>query len=138
MSRRQISLSKVYTFSAAHRLHAPQKDEDFNRRIYDKCNNPNGHGHDYYLEVTVRGAVDEQSGMIIPLPALDSAVHSVIDPLEHRHFDLEIDYFKTRRSTGEEIIQFLWQELEKYLGNKLFKIKLWETNNNYFELERKA
>ena len=138
MSQRRISLSKIYSFSAAHRLHVPQKDEDFNRKIYDKCSNPNGHGHDYYLEVSVRGTVDEKSGMLIPLSTLDKAVESVIDPLEHRHLDLEIEYFKTHRSTGEEIIKYLWQELEKYLGNNLFKIKLWETNNNYFELERKG
>ncbi len=137
MNARQVSLSKIYTFSAAHRLHIPQKDETFNRQIYDKCNNPNGHGHDYFLEVTVHGAVDPETGMILPLTQLDHAVHQVIDPLEHRHLDREIPYFKTHRSTGEEIIRYLWQELEKYLGKMLFKIKLWETNNNYFELERK-
>ena len=66
----------------------------------------------------------------------DQAVEKVIAPLDHRHLDHEIDYFKNHRSTGEEIVKYLWQELEKYLGKKLFRLKLWETNNNYFELER--
>ncbi len=132
-----VYLSKTYTFSAAHRLHVPEKDPDFNWQVYDKCNNINGHGHDYYLEITVRGPVDPQTGMVMHLAELDSAVNAVLTQLDHRHLDREIDFFKKHRSTGEEIIQYLWQNLHRYLGNRLFKIKLWETNNNYFELERK-
>jgi len=137
MSQVQVCLSRVYSFSAAHRLHIPEKDQNFNKTIYDKCNNPNGHGHDYFLEVSVKGPVDRCTGMILPLPAFDRIVKDVLAPLEHRHLDQEIPYFKTHRSTGEEIINYLWQALQKHLGNMLFKIKLWETNNNYFELERK-
>lgn len=136
MKKLQVSLSKIFTFSAAHRLHVPEKDQAFNQQIYDKCNNLNGHGHDYYLEVSIKGPVDDKTGMIIPLTEFDQAVEKVITPLDHRHLDHEIDYFKNHRSTGEEIVKYLWQELEKHLGNKLFKLKLWETNNNYFELER--
>ncbi len=138
MKKLKISLTRVYSFSAAHRLHIPDKNSHFNQQIYGKCNNINGHGHDYYLEVTLQGTVNKDIGMIMPLQKFDQGVHQIIDPLEHRHLDIEIDYFKTHRSTGEEIVKYLWQNLEKHFGNKLFKIKLWETNNNYFELERKG
>jgi len=134
----QVSLSRVYRFSAAHRLHAPQMDDEGNARLYDKCNNLNGHGHDYTLEITIRGRIDQETGMIIPLQDIDRAAHSVIDPLDHKHLDMEVGYFRTHRSTGEEIVQYLWDQLQNFLGDKLFKIKLWETNNNYFELERKS
>ncbi len=136
MKKVQVALSKVFSFSAAHRLHVPEKDLAFNQQIYDKCNNLNGHGHDYYLEVSIKGPVNTKTGMIIPLSYFDQAVNSVLMPLDHRHLDHEIEYFKNHRSTGEEIVKYLWQELEKFLGKKLFRLKLWETNNNYFELER--
>ncbi len=134
---KRVAFYRVYTFSAAHRLHIPQKDADFNRKLYDKCNNPHGHGHDYTLEVGLLGTPHPETGMVFPLPEFDRLVHEVIDPLDHRHLNQEIEYFKTHRSTGEEIIRYLWQNLETKFGDKLFRLKLWETNNNYFEMERK-
>ena len=133
---RKVVFYRVFSFSAAHRLNIPARDPLANQALYDKCNNPNGHGHDYILEVALWGEPHPETGMIFPLMEFDRLVHNVVDPLDHKHLNEEIDYFKTHRSTGEEIIQFLWQKLEEKFGEKLFKIKLWETNNNYFELER--
>lgn len=133
----RVAFYRVYRFSAAHRLHIPEYDSAANQALYDKCNNPNGHGHDYTLEVGLWGEPHPETGMVFPLPEFDRLVHEVIDPLDHKHLNEEIDYFKTHRSTGEEIVQFLWRQLEEKFGKKLFRIKLWETNNNYFELERK-
>ena len=133
----QVAFYRVYTFSAAHRLNIPEKEAEANREIFGKCNNPNGHGHDYTLEIGLIGPPDPDTGMVIPLSEFDRLVHEVIDPLDHKHLNEEIEYFKTHRSTGEEIIEYLWQGLNKKFGDKVFRIKLWETNNNYFELERK-
>ncbi len=131
----RVSLSRIYTFSAAHRLHSSALNDDDNRKIYDKCNNLYGHGHDYTLEVTVSGSPQPQTGFILSLQELDSAVLSLIDQLDYRYLDKEVKYFKTVISTGENIIRFLWNEIEKRLpAGCLYQIKLWETNNNYFEI----
>lgn len=129
----EASFSRSYVFSAAHRLHAPQLSDTENRAIYGKCNNPNGHGHNYTLEVTVRGPVDEATGMVIDLVAMDRLVHGVIDRLDHRHLDKEIAAFATRTSTAENIAVFLWDELRPRFEGRLEHIKLWETKNNVFE-----
>ncbi|MGD9486617.1 MAG: 6-carboxytetrahydropterin synthase [Calditrichaceae bacterium] len=131
----EVSLSRSYIFSAAHRLHSSVLSESENIDVYDKCNNFNGHGHDYTLEVTVAGKPNPNTGMIIPLPLLDDSVNSLLKQMDHRHLDMEVGYFNTHISTGEIIIQYLWKELERRIPDgKLYHLKLWETNNNYFEI----
>jgi 6-pyruvoyltetrahydropterin/6-carboxytetrahydropterin synthase len=130
-----VTLSRIYRFSAAHRLHSAALDEHQNQQVFDKCNNPYGHGHDYTLEVTVAGTPDPQTGMIIPLPRLDKIVNDFLMLLEHKHLDREVPYFKDKTSTGENIVQFLWRELDSRLpADMLYHIRLWETNNNYFDM----
>jgi 6-pyruvoyltetrahydropterin/6-carboxytetrahydropterin synthase len=130
-----ISLSRTYNFSAAHRLNSPDLDELQNVDIYDKCNNINGHGHDYTLIITLKGTPHKDTGMIIPLPEFDKIAQEVIELMDYKHLDKEVDFFKVHISTAENIIQFLWTELESRLPtDSLYYIKLWETNNNYFEL----
>ena len=130
-----MTLNRVYEFSAAHRLHAGTLSDEQNVQIYDKCNNPRGHGHDYKLEVSVTGEPDQKTGMIFDLGEMDRRVRQVLDQLDYRHLNKEVDFFKTHVSTGEVIIRFLWNELDKlFSGKRLYYLKLWETNNNYFEL----
>ncbi|RMH66382.1 MAG: 6-carboxytetrahydropterin synthase [Calditrichaeota bacterium] len=139
MEARRVTFYRVYGFSAAHRLHAPWYDEMKNFEIYDKCNNISGHGHDYRVEVGVSGTPDARTGFIIDLVDMDKAVQSVLDKLDYKHLNKEVPYFRDRIATSEHLIGFLWQELEKALpAGKLYHIKLWETNNNYFEMERSA
>jgi 6-pyruvoyltetrahydropterin/6-carboxytetrahydropterin synthase len=134
-----VSLTRKYMFSAAHRLDSPFLDSAKNVEIYDKCNNINGHGHDYTLEVTITGKPDKLTGMILPLPEFDQTVKSVIKKIEHKHLNKEVDYFLNKISTAEYIIQYLWDELDKSLPQKvLYHIKLWETNNNYFEFGKET
>jgi len=132
----RVSLSRVYMFSSAHRLHSPHLSSDKNWDIYDKCNNPNGHGHNYTVEVTVSGKPDAQTGMIMPLPRLDACVKNVLKELDFRHLDKEVPYFQETISTAENIIDYLWKRLEGELGERLIHLKLWETNNNFFETGR--
>ncbi len=131
----QVILSKIYEFTAAHRLHSETLDSAQNIEVYDKCNNYNGHGHDYRLEVSITGSLDDKTGMIIPIKDFDLHVQSVLAILDYKHLNQQVEFFKHRLSSGEIIVQFLWQELEKeFPDNMLFHLKLWETNNNYFEL----
>jgi 6-pyruvoyltetrahydropterin/6-carboxytetrahydropterin synthase len=129
----ETGFSRSYVFSAAHRLHAPELSEDQNRAIFGKCNNPNGHGHNYTLEVTVGGAVDDSTGMVIDLVELDRKVRGVLDALDHRHLDREVAGFKRQTSTAENIVVYLWDELAPRLEGGLTHLKLWETKNNVFE-----
>jgi 6-pyruvoyltetrahydropterin/6-carboxytetrahydropterin synthase len=105
--------------------------------VYDKCNNSNGHGHDYYLEVTVKGQPDQETGMVIGLNEMDNKIHSVLEKLDYKHLDKQVPFFRENTSTGENIIHYLWQYLsEQFNDAQLHHLKLWETNNNYFEINR--
>jgi 6-pyruvoyltetrahydropterin/6-carboxytetrahydropterin synthase len=133
--KQTITLSRVYWFTAAHRLNSELLDSSQNSNVYDKCNNYNGHGHDYRLEVSIKGQPDKKTGMILPLGDFDSRVKRTLSMLDFKHLDREVEYFKYNLSSGELIIQFLWEQMEKdFPNNVLFHLKLWETNNNYFEL----
>jgi 6-pyruvoyltetrahydropterin/6-carboxytetrahydropterin synthase len=134
-----MTLNRIYEFSSARRLHAAGLSDEQNRQIYDQCNNPQGHGHDYKLEVSLIGEPDHKTGMIFALDEMDKLVRQILDRLDHRHLDKEVEYFKTRVSTGEVIIQYLWNELDKiFPEHKLFYLKLWETSNNYFEIGKEV
>lgn len=127
------TFSRSYTFSAAHRLHAPALSDAENQTLYGKCNNPNGHGHNYSLEVTVAGPVDAATGMVADMVALDQTVRGVLDTLDHHHIDREVAGFAEQTSTAENIVVYLWGELAPRLEGRLAHLKLWETKNNVFE-----
>jgi 6-pyruvoyltetrahydropterin/6-carboxytetrahydropterin synthase len=134
MGKEVCTLTRVYRFSAAHRLHSPRYSDEENRRIFGKCNNPKGHGHDYYIEVTVTGNIDSETGMIVSVEYLDKVVQEIIDELDHKRLDVEVPYFVEFQPSGENIVKYLWLQLEQRIkGVKLFHLKLWETRDNYFE-----
>ncbi len=134
---RKTCLYRIYEFSTAHRLNSKDLNDVENKSIYDKCNNFNGHGHDYVLEVGISGKIDNETGMIIDLTTMDDRVNKILDRLDYTHLDNEIPYFQKTISTGENIIEYLWDELDSILpSGLLYHLKLWETNNNYFELKR--
>jgi 6-pyruvoyltetrahydropterin/6-carboxytetrahydropterin synthase len=129
----EASFSRSYVFSAAHRLHAPQLSDEENRAIFGKCNNPNGHGHNYTLEVTVHGPVDPVTGMVIDLVEMDQRVRAVLAQIDHTHLDQQIAAFGAQTSTAENIVVYLWNELAPRFEGRLAYLKLWETNKNMFE-----
>lgn len=134
MEKEVCTLTRVYRFSAAHRLHSPRYSDEENRRIFGKCNNPKGYGHDYYIEVTVTGNIDSETGMIVSVDYLDRVVKEIIDELDHKRLDIEVPYFMEFQPSGENIVKYLWLQLEQRIkGVKLFHLKLWETRDNYFE-----
>jgi 6-pyruvoyltetrahydropterin/6-carboxytetrahydropterin synthase len=129
----ETTFARVYTFSAAHRLHSPLLSDEENLAIYGKCNNPNGHGHTYTLEVSVAGPVDPDTGMVIDLATMDRTVRSVLDRIDYRHLDREIAAFATKPSTAENIVIYLWDELAPRFEGRLRHLTLWETRKNVFE-----
>ena len=137
MKEERCTLTKIYSFSAAHRLHNEDFSEEKNKQVFGKCNNPMGHGHDNYLELTVKGDIEEETGMILNIEVLDEVVLSIIDELDHKRLDIEIDYFTMERSSGENIAIYLWKNLADKIPSPamLSHIRLWETSENYFDYE---
>lgn len=134
MPMASICLYRKYRFSSSHRLHSGQLSEPQNLQVYDKCNNINGHGHDYTLEVGLKGSPDLQTGMIIDLTVMDNKINQLLKKMDYYNLDKEVDLFRNTISTGENIIQVIWRELDSVFDNNmLYYLKLWETNNNYFE-----
>ena len=102
-------LYQIYEFSSAHRLNSDKLSSNENWDVYDKCNNLNGHGHDYYLEVGISGQIDPETGMIISLEEMNDKVNSLLQQLDYKHLNKEVPYFKSTISTGENIIKFIWK-----------------------------
>ena len=137
-----ISLTRRYHFSASHRLHSPELSEAENARIYGKCNNPYGHGHDYTLEVTVTGPADPGTGRIIPLADLDLLVsQQVLSLFSGRNLNLDVPHFRFVVASTENIVliirDLLLAHWEHYLGRGsayLSRVHVQETACNSFEL----
>jgi 6-pyruvoyltetrahydropterin/6-carboxytetrahydropterin synthase len=128
-------VSRRAHFSAAHRLHNPELTDEENRRIYDKCNNPSGHGHNYDVEVTVAGEVDPDTGMVIDLKILKRLLNDhVIEKLDHKHLNHDVDFMSGIIPTAENIAIKIWEQLEPHItSGKLHCVKLYESQNNYVE-----
>lgn len=107
-------------------------DEE-NFKIFDTCSNPNGHGHDYAIQVKLNGEIDPESGMIYSLQDLDNIMNPVIEELDHKRLDIEIPYFENEQPTGENIAKYIWNKIQPILNNTLIHLKLSETSNSYFE-----
>ena len=131
----KLELTRRYAFSASHRLHSLQLDEAENWRVYGKCNNPYGHGHNYVVEVTVTGAVNPATGMIVAdLADLDSFVaREVIEPFDHTYLNKDIPVFRDRVPTTENLCIEIFERLRKFPGARLVRIRMEETGRNSFE-----
>jgi 6-pyruvoyltetrahydropterin/6-carboxytetrahydropterin synthase len=125
-------------FSAAHRLARPDLSPEENSQIYGKCARPNGHGHNYHLDVTVKGQIDTRTGMLVDLGALNQAiVDHVTEPMDHTFLNKDVSYFEKVVPTAENIAFYICQVLEprvRELGAELHKIKLYESPNNSCEV----
>jgi 6-pyruvoyltetrahydropterin/6-carboxytetrahydropterin synthase len=131
----KIYLTRRETFSAAHRLHSTHLSDHDNLQIFSKCNNVNGHGHNYVLEVTVTGHIDSQTGMVMNITDLKNLIQTyVLDLVDHKHLDLDVQYFRKNNliSTTENLAVFIWQQLVSNLNEhvQLYEIKIYETEKN--------
>ncbi|MGH2493653.1 MAG: 6-carboxytetrahydropterin synthase [Ktedonobacteraceae bacterium] len=127
-----VYLTRRASFSAAHRLWSRQLSDAENYAVYDKCANPNGHGHNYVLEVTVRGTPDPQTGMVLNLTALKDAMQEqVINWVDHKHLNHDVPWLAGCIPTAEVLAIKFWERLRDALpGNLLYEVKLYETDNN--------
>lgn len=130
-----IYLTRRETFAAAHRLFIEGLSDEENFRLFGQCSNPNWHGHNYTLEVVVAGEVDPKTGFILNIKTLKEIIRKeVIEKVDHKNLNLETDFLKGINPTSENIVVGIWKQLEDKIPNgKLYSVKLYETENNYFE-----
>jgi 6-pyruvoyltetrahydropterin/6-carboxytetrahydropterin synthase len=130
----KIELGRRYRFAASHRLHSPHFSEEENCRVYGKCSNPFGHGHNYVLEVSLSGKVDPATGMIANLADLDGFVeHQIIEPFDHRYLNEEVAAFLETVPTTENLCIEIFRRLKTFPKAKLERVRIQETVNNSFE-----
>lgn len=130
----QVALGRRYRFSASHRLHSTQLSEEENCRIYGKCNNPYGHGHNYILEVAVTGPVDPATGMIANLIDLDAFVErEVLQAFDHKSLNEDVAAFREKVPTTEYLCIEIYKRLKSFPAAGLQRIRVEETANNSFE-----
>jgi 6-pyruvoyltetrahydropterin/6-carboxytetrahydropterin synthase len=129
-----LELGRRYHFAASHRLHNPQMSDEENCRVYGKCNNPFGHGHNYTVEVRLSGKIDPATGMISNLADLDSFVNEkVIEPFDHRSLNEEVPAFQNSVPTTEILCIEIFRRLKSFPHAKLEAVRVVETSNNSFE-----
>jgi 6-pyruvoyltetrahydropterin/6-carboxytetrahydropterin synthase len=132
-----VTVTRVLQFCAAHRLHNPALSDAENARVFDKCNNPNWHGHNYTLEVSVSGEPDPVTGYVIDLGEIERIVEREwIAHVDHRNFNLDVPFTREVIPTAENIVIACWGVLEPALRPaRLTKLRLWETENSHVEYE---
>lgn len=130
-----VYVTRQIEFNAAHRLHSAALSDEENATIFGKCNNPNGHGHNYQLEVTVRGSVDPTTGTVIGVGEMDDILDvEVMRRFDHRNLNEDLVEFKRLNPTSEEFSRVIWNHLlPRFNKVELYKIRLVETTNNAFE-----
>ncbi len=122
-------------FSAGHRLHNPSFEEERNRETYGLCNRPNGHGHNYDLEVTVEGEIDPETGFVMDLKRLKSLLGTtVLSDLDHANLNIDVPWLKGIIPTTENLAVAIWNRLDGRLeSGRLVGVRLWETERNMVE-----
>jgi 6-pyruvoyltetrahydropterin/6-carboxytetrahydropterin synthase len=132
-----LTVTRLVRFNAAHRVHNPALSDEENLRLFGKCNNPNGHGHNYTLEISVAGEPDDVSGYVIDLAEVKRIVErEFVDHVDHKNLNLDVPFMRGTNPTTENIILAAWRQLEPALRpRRLTRLRLWETENNYVEYD---
>lgn len=130
-----VYITRKESFSAAHRLYQPAWSAAQNEAIFGSCANPNGHGHNFTLLVTVMGEPDPKTGFLIDLKTLKQIIREeVIDPLDHRNLNEDVPFLRGVMPSIENLVQAIWKRLESRLDScRLYRIQLYETENNFVE-----
>ena len=130
-----VTVYRKESFNAAHRLHNQGWDDETNRRIFGKCNNPNYHGHNYTLVLSVTGPIDQDTGYVIDMKVLGDIIREeVTDRYDHRNLNLDIEEFKILNPTAENIAVTIWNRLRARLNEKYgLQVRLYETERNFVE-----
>lgn len=132
-----ILITRRERFNAAHKVFRPEWDEQKNLEVFGKCSNPNWHGHNYELYVTVAGDLDPETGFVMDLKVLSDIIKlRVIDKVDHKNLNLDVDFMKGKMPSTEVLAVAIWNEIEADIakhGKKLYSVKLYETENNFVE-----
>jgi 6-pyruvoyltetrahydropterin/6-carboxytetrahydropterin synthase len=133
----EVTVTRRVSFNAAHRLHNPGLSEEENRALFGKCNNPNWHGHNYKLDVSVCGPIDERTGYVIDLKVLrDRVEEHLIEKMDHKNLNVDVEFLRGVNPTAENIVVACWRVLEPVVEpGRLVRLRLWETDNNYVEYQ---
>jgi 6-pyruvoyltetrahydropterin/6-carboxytetrahydropterin synthase len=133
----QVFLTRRERFNAAHRMFRPGWSDEENMQIYGKCSNPNWHGHNYILFVTVKGNVNPEIGYTVNLKTLSKIINKyIIEPLDHKNINIEVDFMNGIIPSSENLAIAIWHQLiphVKELGVELHCVKIEETENNFVE-----
>jgi 6-pyruvoyltetrahydropterin/6-carboxytetrahydropterin synthase len=127
-----IYITRKFHFSASHRMYKPELSDEENLKLYGKCSNPAGHGHNYVLEVTVAGVPESNIGYVMDLRDLKR----LIEKVDHKNLNVDVDFMKGIVPTSENIVIQFWKQIEGKINNnhrKLYSLKLSETENNMVE-----
>lgn len=132
-----VSITRLLRFNAAHRVWNPELSDEENDRLFGKCNNPNWHGHNYTLEVTVTGEVDPRTGFVVNLADIKRIVErEVIDVVDHKNLNLDVPFMAGTIPSTENLVLACWRVLApKVAPARLARLKLWETENQYVEYD---
>lgn len=132
-----IYITRRERFNAAHRLFREDFSEEKNLEVFGKCSNPNWHGHNYELFVTVKGEINPQTGFLVNLKKLSKIIREqIIIKLDHKNINLEVDFMKGKLASTENLAVSIWQQLEphiKSLSTDLHCVKVTESENNFVE-----
>lgn len=122
-------------FNAAHRLHNPAWSDERNKEVFGKCNNPNFHGHNYDLIVSVKGEIDPDTGYVVDMKVLKDLIErKVLDRFDHKNLNLDCEEFKNLNPTAENISVVIWNLLRTELKTELeLSVRLYETPRNFVE-----
>jgi len=132
-----IYITRRETFNAAHKLRRDDWSEEKNQEVFGKCCNPNWHGHNFELFVTVKGTPNKDTGFVLNLKLLGDLIKEhVIEKIDHKNINLDVDFMNGKMASTENLAIGIWEQLEEYVNNEggeLVKIKLVETENNFVE-----
>ena len=133
----EVTVTRRLQFNAAHRVHNPALSPAENESLFGRCNNPNWHGHNYTLEVSVTGEIDPRTGYVVDLARLKRLVtDGVVDLVDHKNFNLDVPFMKDVNPTSENIIVAFWNQIVPIVEPaRLTRLKLWETDNNFVEYD---
>ncbi len=130
-----VYVTRKAEFSAAHRLFNPKFSDEQNEEIFDKCNNPRGHGHNYTIEVTVAGEPNEGSGYVIDLKKLNQIIEEeILEKVDHKHLNYDVDFLEGIIPTAENLATTFWRILcPKIKEGQLYSIRVYESEQNFVE-----
>ncbi len=136
-----IFITRKFHFSASHRVYNPALSDDENLKRYGKCSNPNGHGHNYEMDITVSGDIDPEIGYVMDLTELKNLVdNEIINKVDHKNLNIDVDFMKRILPSTENIAVTFWNQIESKINSKnrkLYSIKIRETLNNSVEYRGK-